>query len=57
MIKNTTKIIPIILSRGAGTRLWPISRHMHPKPFMKVARKPLLAHALERAEHWVGGAR
>jgi mannose-1-phosphate guanylyltransferase/mannose-6-phosphate isomerase len=44
-----TKIIPVILSGGAGTRLWPISRRMHPKPFMEVAGKPLLAHALERA--------
>ena len=44
-----TKIIPIILSGGAGSRLWPISRRMHPKPFMEVAGKPLLAHALERA--------
>jgi mannose-1-phosphate guanylyltransferase/mannose-6-phosphate isomerase len=44
-----TKIIPIILSGGAGTRLWPISRRMHPKPFIEVAGKPLLAHALERA--------
>ena len=44
-----SKIIPIILSGGAGSRLWPVSRHMHPKPFMEVAGKPLLAHALERA--------
>jgi mannose-1-phosphate guanylyltransferase/mannose-6-phosphate isomerase len=44
-----TKIIPIINSGGAGTRLWPISRRMHPKPFMEVAGKPLLTHALERA--------
>jgi len=44
-----TKIIPIILSGGAGSRLWPVSRRMHPKPFMEVAGKPLLAHALERA--------
>jgi mannose-1-phosphate guanylyltransferase / mannose-6-phosphate isomerase len=44
-----TKIIPIVLSGGAGTRLWPVSRRMHPKPFMEVAGKPLLAHALERA--------
>jgi len=46
---EVTKIIPIILSGGAGTRLWPVSRRMHPKPFMEVAGKPLLAHALERA--------
>ena len=44
-----TKIIPIILSGGAGARLWPVSRQMHPKPFMEVSGKPLLAHALERA--------
>lgn len=44
-----TKTIPIILSGGAGSRLWPVSRRMHPKPFMEVAGKPLLAHALERA--------
>ena len=43
------KIIPIILSGGAGTRLWPVSRRMYPKPFMEVAGKPLLAHALKRA--------
>jgi mannose-1-phosphate guanylyltransferase/mannose-6-phosphate isomerase len=51
-----TKIIPIILSGGAGTRLWPISRRMHPKPFMEVAGKPLLAHALERAALIADGA-
>ena len=44
-----TKIIPIILSGGAGSRLWPVSRRMHPKPFMEVAGKPLLAHAISRA--------
>lgn len=44
-----SKIIPIILSGGAGSRLWPVSRRMHPKPFMEVAGKPLLAHAAARA--------
>ena len=44
-----SKVIPIILSGGAGSRLWPVSRRMHPKPFMEVAGKPLLAHALARA--------
>lgn len=29
-------LIPVILSGGAGTRLWPISRESHPKPFMKL---------------------
>ena len=30
-------IIPVILSGGAGTRLWPVSREGHPKPFMALA--------------------
>lgn len=30
-------IIPVILSGGAGTRLWPVSREGHPKPFIKLA--------------------
>ncbi len=29
-------LIPIILSGGAGTRLWPISRESNPKPFIKL---------------------
>lgn len=29
-------LIPVILSGGAGTRLWPISREGHPKPFIKL---------------------
>jgi mannose-1-phosphate guanylyltransferase len=30
-------LIPVILSGGAGTRLWPVSREGYPKPFMKLA--------------------
>jgi mannose-1-phosphate guanylyltransferase len=29
-------IYPVIISGGAGTRLWPVSRESHPKPFMKL---------------------
>ncbi|HLX30113.1 MAG TPA: mannose-1-phosphate guanylyltransferase/mannose-6-phosphate isomerase [Casimicrobiaceae bacterium] len=29
-----TTILPVILSGGAGTRLWPLSREAAPKPFM-----------------------
>ena len=32
-----SKLIPVILSGGAGTRLWPVSREAHPKPFMQLA--------------------
>ena len=33
--KKTT-ILPIILAGGVGSRLWPLSREAHPKPFIKL---------------------
>ncbi len=30
-------IIPVILCGGVGSRLWPVSRETHPKPFMRLA--------------------
>jgi mannose-1-phosphate guanylyltransferase/mannose-6-phosphate isomerase len=41
-------LVPVILSGGAGTRLWPVSRESHPKPFMHIGGKCLLARAHER---------
>lgn len=35
--KQNMQIIPTILCGGAGSRLWPISRETHPKPFIKLA--------------------
>ena len=29
-------LVPVILSGGAGTRLWPLSREMAPKAFMQL---------------------
>ncbi|MFN4276611.1 MAG: mannose-1-phosphate guanylyltransferase/mannose-6-phosphate isomerase [Ferrovibrio sp.] len=29
-------LVPVILCGGAGSRLWPISRELHPKPFIKM---------------------
>lgn len=29
-------LIPVILCGGAGSRLWPVSRETHPKPFMRL---------------------
>jgi mannose-1-phosphate guanylyltransferase/mannose-6-phosphate isomerase len=44
-------LLPIILSGGAGTRLWPVSREAHPKPFMRIGGgKSLLAQTYERAQ-------
>lgn len=36
MIKNNHILIPVILSGGTGSRLWPLSREGHPKPFIKL---------------------
>lgn len=30
------KCIPVIMSGGVGSRLWPVSRELHPKPFMQL---------------------
>jgi mannose-1-phosphate guanylyltransferase/mannose-6-phosphate isomerase len=43
-------LLPIILSGGAGTRLWPVSRQAHPKPFMRMGDgQTLLFKTLDRA--------
>jgi mannose-1-phosphate guanylyltransferase/mannose-6-phosphate isomerase len=43
-------LVPVILSGGAGTRLWPLSRESHPKPFMKLADgDSLLVKTYQRA--------
>ena len=43
-------IVPVVLSGGAGTRLWPVSREGHPKPFMKLPDgQTLLDKTVQRA--------
>lgn len=43
-------LIPVILSGGAGTRLWPVSRQAYPKPFMRMGDgESLLYKTLDRA--------
>ena len=41
--KEQSILSPVILAGGAGTRLWPVSRRAHPKPFMKLADGKSLA--------------
>jgi len=36
-ISSLMKLIPTILCGGAGSRLWPVSRELHPKPFIRLA--------------------
>ena len=35
-------IIPIILAGGSGTRLWPLSRKIHPKQFISLLNETSL---------------
>ncbi len=51
-------LIPVILSGGAGTRLWPVSRSAYPKPFMRMADgESLLYKTLDRALRLADGGR
>ncbi|ABE46816.1 mannose-1-phosphate guanylyltransferase/mannose-6-phosphate isomerase [Polaromonas sp. JS666] len=48
-------LIPVILCGGAGSRLWPVSRELHPKPFMRLADgQSLLQKAFQRGAHLPG---
>src|SRR5258708_17789821 len=43
-------LLPVILSGGSGTRLWPVSRSAYPKPFMRMSDNESLLHkTLDRA--------
>ena len=45
------KLIPIILSGGAGTRLWPLSRSDHPKQFLPlVTERTMIQETLLRLD-------
>jgi len=51
-------LVPIVLSGGAGTRLWPLSREAAPKPFMPLPDgETLLAKTARRALGLPGVAR
>lgn len=43
-------LISVVLSGGAGVRLWPVSRQAYPKPFMQVGGTSLLQQAIERGQ-------
>ncbi|MDA1326347.1 MAG: mannose-1-phosphate guanylyltransferase/mannose-6-phosphate isomerase [Proteobacteria bacterium] len=53
-------IVPVIISGGSGSRLWPMSRELHPKPFIPLPNGETLiretytrAAALEGVKHVV----
>ena len=35
-------IVPVILSGGSGTRLWPLSRKLYPKQFLSLVNETTL---------------
>ncbi|MGM3162372.1 mannose-1-phosphate guanylyltransferase/mannose-6-phosphate isomerase [Dickeya undicola] len=46
----STVIIPVIMCGGSGSRLWPVSREQHPKPFIRLSDgESLIQKALLRA--------
>ena len=34
--KGQVELVPVILCGGVGARLWPVSRELHPKPFIEL---------------------
>ena len=48
-MESRTLIYPVVLAGGSGTRLWPLSRTLHPKQFLAVGdERSLLQQALLR---------
>src|SRR5881394_71154 len=48
-------LVPVILCGGAGSRLWPVSRELHPKPFIRLADgESLLQKAFLRGARLAG---
>jgi len=51
------RLVPAILCGGAGSRLWPVSRELHPKPFIRLSDgQSLLQKAFLRAASLPGVA-
>jgi mannose-1-phosphate guanylyltransferase / mannose-6-phosphate isomerase len=51
-----TKVIPVILSGGAGTRLWPLSREMYPKQLLSLTGKQTMLQDTAMRLAAIGGA-
>jgi mannose-1-phosphate guanylyltransferase/mannose-6-phosphate isomerase len=51
MNSNSTRILPVVLSGGSGTRLWPVSREKHPKQLQPLlGGESLLQDTLRRLD-------
>jgi len=51
-----SKVIPVILSGGAGTRLWPLSREMYPKQLLSLTSKQTMLQDTAIRLAAIGGA-
>ena len=51
-----SKVIPVILSGGAGTRLWPLSREMYPKQLLSLTGKQTMLQDTARRLAAIAGA-
>lgn len=50
--ETSESIIPVILCGGSGTRLWPLSRELYPKPFIKMPNgESLFRNTVDRAKN------
>lgn len=57
MNKSDRKIVPVILSGGSGTRLWPLSRELYPKQLLPlVDEKTMLQNTVVRLKGMAGMA-
>lgn len=39
MSQHSLPILPVVMAGGSGTRLWPLSRELHPKQFLKLGEQ------------------
>jgi mannose-1-phosphate guanylyltransferase / mannose-6-phosphate isomerase len=50
-VENALSLVPVILSGGSGTRLWPMSRQLYPKQFIPlIGKESLFQTTLRRLE-------
>ena len=55
MSEGVVRVVPVILSGGSGTRLWPLSRELYPKQLLALSSgKTLLQETLCRLDGLCG---
>lgn len=49
-LRERKNMIPVVISGGSGTRLWPVSRSQFPKQFCQLFDQPLQSMTLKRCQ-------